>query len=105
MSELIVSSAGTYDNIPEEKPTPALMWFPSNRDDPYWPLYDTNVSDSGMVVNEWTALSHGPVWHATNLIAGDIAALTIEVRRRVSETETEVYQNTPAWHLLRDWFS
>lgn len=37
------------------------------------------VSDAGVRVNSVTALSHGPVWQAVNILAGDVGQLPLHV--------------------------
>lgn len=42
-------------------------------------------SDSGETVNPSTALTHGPVWQAVNILAGDVGQLPIQVFRKTDK--------------------
>jgi HK97 family phage portal protein len=63
-------------------------------------------SDSGEAVNPSTAVRHGPVWQAVNVIAGDIGQLPMVVMRQAGRTK-ERDENHPADWLLNympnDW--
>lgn len=56
-------------------------------------------SDSGEAVNPCTAIKHGPVWQAVNVIAGDIGQLPMMVMRQNGRTK-ERDENHPADWLL-----
>ncbi len=58
-------------------------------------------TDSGVSVNEFTALQHGPVWRAVNLISGDVARIPLLLYRRKGENGRERYTNDPVFRLLR----
>jgi HK97 family phage portal protein len=39
--------------------------------------------ESGVEINETTVLTHGPVWQAVNVLAGDVGLIPFNVRRRL----------------------
>lgn len=56
-----------------------------------------NRSDSGVVVNGYTALTHCPLWQGVNIIAGDVGQVPIRLLRN----EFYEQRSHPAWNLLR----
>lgn len=58
-------------------------------------------SDSGETVNPKTALTHGPVWQAVNILAGDVGQLPLHVYRMRGRNR-ERFRNHPVDLLLRE---
>jgi HK97 family phage portal protein len=56
-------------------------------------------SDSGEPVNPRTAMGHGPVWQAINILAGDVGQLPIHVSRTVGD-KIERFNDHPVEWLL-----
>ena len=57
------------------------------------------VSESGISVTPKSALSHGPVWQAVNLLMGDVGILPFHKMRKEGRNR-EKDRNHPLWFLL-----
>jgi len=58
-------------------------------------------TDSGVSVNDRTAMGYPPLWRAISLISGDVAKLPLNVYRRMPDNGKEQATKNPAWPLLR----
>lgn len=58
------------------------------------------TSETGVTVSPVSALTHGPVWQAVNLIMGDMGQLPLKKMRRSGRNRTDDRKH-PAWRLLR----
>jgi HK97 family phage portal protein len=58
-------------------------------DDWFFEALTWGRSDSGETVNPKTALSHGPVWQAVNILAGDVGQLPLHVYRKSGDRKRE----------------
>jgi len=58
-----------------------------------------NPADSGEVVNPATSMSHGPVWQAINILAGDIGQLDFGVHRREGGSFTRDATHPVDWAI------
>lgn len=61
---------------------------------------DGNESDSGVSVNGKTCLGYAPVWQATNILAGDIGKMPLNVWRQVNDDTRVPAEGHPAHRLL-----
>lgn len=59
-------------------------------------------SDSGERVNPSTALSHGPVWQAVNILAGDVGQLPIHIYRKRGRSRERDDQHPVDWLLTME---
>src|SRR5574338_179470 len=59
-------------------------------------------SDSGETVNPTTALSHGPVWQAVNILAGDVGQLPLHVYRKNGRNRERIESHPVDWLLTRE---
>lgn len=59
-------------------------------------------SDSGEHVTPSTALSHGPVWQAVNILAGDIGQLPIQVYRKNGRERRREDKHQVDWLLTNE---
>lgn len=57
------------------------------------------TTDSGVRVTPTTALTHGPVWSAVNIISGDVGQLPLHVMRQQGRNR-ERFPEHPVEHLL-----
>lgn len=57
-------------------------------------------SDSGITINEETALNYVAVWQAVNIIAGDVGQLPLHVHRETADGRERATTH-PAYRLLR----
>lgn len=80
VSEQMVSSSGLA------KPAD---WFVD------WVNQQRGGSESGVKVNETTILTHGPVWQAVNVLAGDLGLIPFNVRRRTGKDTYEPAEDDP----------
>lgn len=83
MNELITQfDAGMHYTGEVQGSALSGTWHPEQ-----WLLDDLTwgQSDSGERVNPVTALSHGPVWQAVNIIAGDVSQLPLHVMKRTDD--------------------
>ena len=83
-STIDVSSAGISEVQASGTSMPADWFFEA--------LTGHSRTSAGVRVNARTALSHGPVWAAVNILAGDISRLPIEVKleRQRENGNTEI---------------
>lgn len=56
-------------------------------------------TDSGILVNEQTAMSHGPVWGAVNLLASDVGQLPLHVMRKRGKKREKFEEHPVEWLL------
>jgi HK97 family phage portal protein len=59
-------------------------------------------SDSGETVNPSTAISHGPVWQAVNIVAGDVGQLPIHVYRKNGKNRERDDKHHVDWMLTME---
>lgn len=59
-------------------------------------------SDSGEHVTPSSALSHGPVWQAVNILAGDIGQLPLQVYRKNGRERTHDEKHAVDWLLTSE---
>ncbi|MBB3396864.1 phage portal protein [Rhizobium sp. BK060] len=64
-------------------------------------LRNGNVSASGATVNSETAMRSAAVYACVRLIAGAVATLPLDVKRRTNARTREDASDTPLWRLLR----
>jgi len=58
------------------------------------------MSDAGIAVSPYSALSLAPFWQAVSMISGDVAALPLDVYQRLDEDDREVDLEHPAEFLV-----
>lgn len=85
-----LSRVGNFFN---STPSAPASWFVD------W-LRGGTESDSGLTVNYKTALTYSTIWHAVNVIAGDLGQLPLVLYRRTAEGREPV-DDHPSYHLLR----
>lgn len=66
-----------------------------------WNLYGANKTESGVDVNEYTALNLSSVYAAINIIAGDISSLPINLYKKTSNGKRKVITDHPSLQLLK----
>lgn len=59
-------------------------------------------SDAGEVVNPRTALTHGPVWQAVNILAGDVGQLPLHVYQKSERKRTRLDKHPVEWLLANE---
>ena len=64
-------------------------------------MHSGGPTDSGVNVNDKTAMGYPPLWRAISLISGDVAKLPLNVYRRMPDNGKEQATKNPAWPLLR----
>jgi HK97 family phage portal protein len=64
-------------------------------------MHSGGPTDSGVSVNDRTAMGYPPLWRAISLISGDVAKLPLNVYRRMPDNGKEQATKNPAWPLLR----
>lgn len=74
----------------------------ANPEDWMFEAFGGTMSDAGVRVNPHTALSHGPVWQAVNILSGDVGQLPLHVMKiSGSEKENrEKFRNHPVEWLF-----
>ena len=81
---------------------PAMEIFNSTLRDPEEWMFEAfggSVSAAGGRVNPSTALSHGPVWQAVNILAGDVGQLPLHVMK-ISGKDREKFRAHPVEWLF-----
>lgn len=58
------------------------------------------TSEAGVSVNETTILTHGPVWQAVNILAGDMGLIPFNVRKRTAPDTYVVAENHPVQRVM-----
>lgn len=93
VSTIQVSHDGVFMLSDEERRWGVPSWL--------WDALTFGESDSGERVNPNTALGHGPVWHAVNILAGDLGQLPVHKMVRDGEN-VEKDRTHPTEILLND---
>lgn len=70
-----------------------------NPEDWMFEAFGGGLSDAGVRVNPHTALSHGPVWQAVNILAGDVGQLPLHVMK-ISGRDREKFRTHPVEWLF-----
>lgn len=64
------------------------------RPHPWMSIIADRKSDSGVLVDEQTALSHTPLWHGLNLLGGDVGSLPLEQLEIKGDQKIQVRNHT-----------
>lgn len=69
----------------------------ANPEDWMFEAFGGGTSDAGVRVNAVTALTHGPVWQAVNILAGDVGQLPLHVMRQRGRDREKFVEHPVDW--------